>query len=208
LVQIAVATGMVLPRILHRFVTSGMKEALERILNEITDPRTTDPIAQEIRRTQPRGPKGKFEKKQPGDEPPGSQHQREVCRRVRLRYPFYAEEVRLKRYGTPVGLPGRAPQGRPVLVYPISRVDCIGSRSRTGGLVLYEAKESGPPNFTNPGLTPAQKIVYPALVDSGGAVIARGRGSVIGQGGDFVVGTELPIGTRVRIITPANMNDI
>jgi hypothetical protein len=58
LVQVAVATGMgLLPRILHRFETSGMKEALERILNELTDPKTTEPIKQEIRRTQPRAPK-------------------------------------------------------------------------------------------------------------------------------------------------------
>jgi hypothetical protein len=208
LAQVAAATGMVLPRILHRFETSGMKKALERILSEITDPKTTGPIEQEIRRTQPRGPTGKFEQKQPGDEPPGSQHQREVCRRVRQRYPFYAEEVRLKRYSTPAGPPGQAPRPGLVLSDPVSRVDCIGSRSRTGGLVLYEAKDSGPPNFTNPGLTSAQKIVYPSLVDRGGAVVARGRGSVIGQGGDFEVGTQLPKGTRVRIITPANMNDI
>jgi len=208
LVQVTVATGMVLPRILHRFETSGMKQALERILSEITDPKTTGPIEQEIRRTQPRGPTGKFEKKQPGDEPPGSQHQTEVCRRVRQLYPFYAEQVGIKRYSTPVGRPGQPPGRGLVLVDPVSKVDCIGSRSRTGGLVLYEAKDSGPPNFTNPGLTPAQKIVYPALIDWGGAVIARGRGSIIGQGGDFEVGTQLPKGTRVRIITPANMNDI
>jgi hypothetical protein len=208
LVQVAAATGMVLPRILHRFETSGMKKALERILSEITDPKTTGPIEQEIRRTQPRGPEGKFEKKQPGDDPPGSQHQREVCRRVRQRYPFYAEEVKIKRYSAPVGLPGQAPRRGLVLSDPDARVDCIGSRSRTGGLVLYEAKDSGPPNFTNPGLTSSQRIVYPALVDWGGAVVARGRGSIVGQGGDFEVGTQLPKGTRVRIITPANMNDI
>jgi hypothetical protein len=42
--KVAVATGMALPRILHRFETSGMKEQLERILGELTDPKTTEGI--------------------------------------------------------------------------------------------------------------------------------------------------------------------
>lgn len=57
LVQTIAATGMVLPRIVRRFETSGMKDQLERILSELTDPKTTEPIKQEIRRTQPRAPK-------------------------------------------------------------------------------------------------------------------------------------------------------
>jgi outer membrane protein OmpA-like peptidoglycan-associated protein len=201
LVQVAVATGMgLLPRILHRFETSGMKETLERILSELTDPKTTGPIEQEIRRTQPRGPKGKFQKKEPEDEPPGSRHQMEVCRRVRQRYPFYAEEVKIKRYGPRGSLPGQPPAPGLILSDPPARVDCIGATSRTSGLVLFEAKESGPPNFLNLGLTASQRIVYPALLKFGGELVV--------SKGPFTAGTRLPKGTQVRIITPANLDDI
>lgn len=201
LVQVAVATGMALPRILHRFETSGMKKALERILNELTDPKTTEPIKQEIRRTQPRSPKGKFEKKQPGDDPPGSQHEKNVCDRVRQRYPLYAEQIRIKRYAEAGGFPGsKPPKGKLVLSDPLSKVDCVGSKSRTEGLVLFEAKDSGPSDFTNPGLTPAQKIVYPEVEKHGGEVVV--------PNGPFAAGTVLPKRTRVLIITPANVNTI
>jgi hypothetical protein len=200
LVQVTITADLILQRILSRFESSGMKKALEKILREITDPRTTDPIKNEIKRTQGRDPKGKFQKRQPGDEPPGSQHERNVCDLVKQRYPYFSDQVRVKRYAQAIPLPGQPPPKKPVLSDPVSKVDCIGSRSRTGGYVLYEAKDSGPANFTNTGLTRAQRIVYPALVDWGGAIVARG--------GPFAIGTELPKGTRVRIITPANMNDI
>ena len=202
LVQIAIARGMVLPRILHRFETSGMKKALERILNELTDPKTTEPIKQEIRRTQPRKSSGRFDKKQPGDDPPGSQHEKRVCELVRQRYPYYAEQVRVKRYTKPLGLPGQPPPpgAKLVIADPLAKVDCAGSYSKSGGLVLFEAKDTGPTDFTNPGLTRAQRTVYPALVDMGGEIVV--------PNGPFATGTILPKPTRVRIITPANINTI
>jgi hypothetical protein len=200
LVQMIAATGMVLPRIKHRFETSGMKNQLERILRELTGPDINRAIEDEARRIQQRGPTGKFEKKQSGDEPPGSQHERAVCELVRRRFPFFAEQVKIKRFAPRSSFPGQPPSPGLVLSDPPVKVDCIGSMSPTSGLVLFEAKESGPPDFSNPGLTAGQRIVYPALVEYGGALVV--------SKGSFAAGTLLPSGTRVRIITPANLGDI
>ena len=52
-----------------------MKNKLEQILRELTDPKMTNAAEEEVRKVQRRGPSGKFEKKQPGDEPPGSLHE-------------------------------------------------------------------------------------------------------------------------------------
>lgn len=201
LIQVTLTSDLILQRILSRFESSGMKKALEKLLQEITDPKTTGEINKEIqRRQQGRDPKGKFQKPQPGDDPPGSQHEKSVCDLVKSRYPYYSDQVRVKRYAKAVGMPGQPVPTDPVISDPVAKVDCIGSRSKTSGLVLFEAKESGPPDFTNPGLTRAQIIVYPALDAMGGEVTARG--------GPFPIGTKLPKGTRVRIITPANIKDI
>ena len=207
LVQTAIATGMgALPRILSRFESSGMKGQLERILNELTSPEMNRALEEQGRRIQNRGPGGKFQKVEPGkpgDEPherPGDAHEKEVCRRVQARYPLSAGQVRIKRYTTRTGFPGQPPPPGLVLADPLSKVDCVGSFSPTTGLVLFEAKESGPPDFTNPGLTAGQKIVYPALFEFGGEI-------VVGNG-PFRARTVLPKGTRVRIITPANLHTI
>ncbi len=56
LVQVGRAYGIFL-RILHRFEISGMKDQLERILGELTNPRTTSGVQEEVRRIQRRGPK-------------------------------------------------------------------------------------------------------------------------------------------------------
>ena len=201
LIQVTITTDLILQRILSRFESSGMKKALEKILREITDPKTRDAIDKEIKRTQGRDPDtGKFKERQPGDEPPGSQHERNVCDLVKQRYRYFSDQVRIKRYAKAIGMPGQPPPKDPVPSDPVSKVDCIGSRWKDRGYVLYEAKDSGPADFTNPGLTPAQRIVYPALVNWGGLIHARG--------GPFPIGSKFPVGTRVRIITPANMNDI
>lgn len=57
LVQMIAATGMVLPRIIRRFETSGMKDQLERILRELTGPDINRAIEDEARRIQQPGPK-------------------------------------------------------------------------------------------------------------------------------------------------------
>ncbi len=201
LVQVVTVSDFVVQRILHRFLTSGMKEELERILRDLLDPKTTNAVENEIRRLQqPRGPGGKFEKRQPGQEPPGSAHEDEVCRRVRQRFPFFAEQVRVKRYAPRMGFPGQPPPAGLALSDPLVKVDCVGARSPTKGLVLFEAKESEPPDFSNPGLTAGQKIVYPELLKFGGEIVV--------SNGPFRAGTVLPKGTRVRIITPSNLNSI
>jgi len=200
LVQVTLTSDLILQRILSRFESSGMKDALERILNKLTDPKMTNEIQDQVRKTQPRDPRGRFQERQPGDDPPGSQHEKQVCNRVRLHYPYFAEQVRLKRYDRRIGLPGQPPPPGLVLTDPVAKVDCIGSRSPDSGLILFEAKDSGPADFTNPGLTSGQRIVYPALVQSGGETII--------SKGPFKSGTVLPKGTRVRIITPGNLDQI
>ncbi|MER5917089.1 hypothetical protein ABT124_43775 [Streptomyces sp. NPDC001982] len=130
-------------------------------------------------------------------QPPGSSFEDEVCRRVARRYRYSARQVHVRRYAPAAGAPGTPGRGL-VIADPRAKVDCVGSDRRDGGLRLFEAKESGPPDFANPGLTANQRIVYPRLVDHGGEVAA--------DRGPFAAGTRVPRGTRVVVVTPATID--
>ncbi len=120
-----------------------------------------------------------------------------MCRRVAQRYRYSARQVHVRRFSPGVGMPGQ-PAHSPVLVDQRAKVDCVGSDERGRGLRLFEAKSSGPADFTNPGLTPPQRFVYPDLLRYGGEVMA--------DRGPFRGGTRLPQGTQVTIVTPATID--
>jgi len=147
---------------------------------------------------------GKFLPKKKGEAPPGSEFEDRVCTLVEKNFLFVARQVHIKRYTTRVGFPGQPKPSGLVLADPRAKVDCVATRSlnpKTGkGLILYEAKESGPPNFTNPGLTASQKVVYPSLEKYGGEIIVWAK--------PFCVTYPIPKGTKVKIITPRNVQNL
>lgn len=147
---------------------------------------------------------GKFLPKKKGEAPPGSEFEEKVCRLVEEKFPFVARQVHIKRYTIRVGFPGQPKPSGLSLADPRAKVDCVATRflnPKTGkGLILFEAKESGPPNLTNPGLTASQKIVYPALEKYGGEIIVRAN--------PFCLKYPIPKGTKVKIITPTNVQNL
>jgi hypothetical protein len=145
-----------------------------------------------------RDPHGRFRRREPGQAPPGSTWEREVCRRVARRYRHSATQVHVKRYAPRGSFPGQPPPPGFVLSDPRAKVDCVGSHRLGGELRLYEAKESGPGDLTNPGLTGNQRITYADLQRRGGEVVATR--------GPFRIGTVIPAGTVVTIVTPQNIS--
>ena len=111
LLQVALAERLFLVRILHRFETSGMKDQLERILRELTDPSLTRPLEEEVRRSQRRDPRGRFEKKEPGEEPPGRLHEKEVCRGCANDI-LLSTTGEIRRYWPRMGMPGQPAPAR------------------------------------------------------------------------------------------------
>ncbi|WP_055544003.1 hypothetical protein [Streptomyces kanamyceticus] len=139
----------------------------------------------DVVREQARDPQGRWQKRQPGDSPPGAPFADSVCDRVRRNFPFSAREVHVRPYLFPSQPGPRRSMGNRVII------DCVGSFLADRGLRLFEAKSGG-------GLRRNQPFEYPRLARNGGVIVS--------DRGPYRAGQELPIGTAVTLVTPANID--
>ncbi|MEU7577033.1 hypothetical protein AB0B50_05430 [Streptomyces sp. NPDC041068] len=140
---------------------------------------------EEVFREQARDPQGRWQKPQPGDRPPGAPFADVVCDRVRRNFPYSAREVHVRAYLFATQPGPRRSQGNRVII------DCVGSLSPRSGLRLFEAKSGG-------GLRRNQAFEYPRLTRHGGVIVS--------DRGPYRAGQEIPAGTVVTIVTPANID--
>ncbi|MEU9918090.1 hypothetical protein [Streptomyces sp. NPDC051001] len=151
---------------------------LEHQLREVTR-------LQDVVREQPRRSDGCWQKPRPGDRSPGAPFADCVCDRVRRNFPISAREVHVRPYLFPSQPGPRRSRGNRVVI------DCVGSFLPDRELRLFEAKSGG-------GLRRSQPFEYPRLARNGGVIVS--------DRGLYRAGQELPIGTTVTLVTPANID--
>lgn len=138
---------------------------------------------EDVVRERARDARGRWQKPQPGDKPPGAPFEDVVCDRVRRAFPYSARSVHVRAFvvrGQPHG-----GMGSRVII------DCVGSRRPDSGLRLFEAKSGG-------SLRRHQVFEYPRLERNGGIIVS--------DRGPYRAGQRIPAGTPVTIVTPANID--
>ncbi|MFD6432295.1 hypothetical protein [Streptomyces venezuelae] len=138
---------------------------------------------EDVVRERARDARGRWQKPQPGDKPPGAPFEDLVCDRVRRAFPYSARSVHVRAFvvrGQPSG-----GMGSRVII------DCVGSLRPDRGLRLFEAKSGG-------SLRRHQVFEYPRLERNGGIVVS--------DRGPYRAGQRIPVGTPVTIVTPANID--
>ncbi|WP_157869014.1 hypothetical protein [Streptomyces atriruber] len=140
---------------------------------------------EDVVRERARDARGRWQKPQPGDKPPGAPFEDLVCDRVRRAFPYSARSVHVRAF-VAKGQPGSGMGSRVI-------IDCIGSRWTNRGLRLFEAKSGG-------SLRRHQIFEYPRLERNGGVIVSDRY--------PYRAGQRIPVGTAVTIVTPANIDSV